>query len=74
MTLSRSTFSIMTMSIRDLFVTFSINDTEHNNALHYAECCYGECRILFIVMLSVVQSSLMFDDKATAYLSEALSR
>jgi hypothetical protein len=31
----------------------SITVTQHSNALHYAECLYGECRVLFIVMLSV---------------------
>jgi hypothetical protein len=30
-------------------MTLSINDTQHNNALYYAEC-----RILFIVMLIVI--------------------
>jgi len=44
-----TTFSIMTLVIKGLFVTLSINDTHHNNALHYAEC-----RILYIVMLIVV--------------------
>jgi hypothetical protein len=48
----------MALGIRDLFVTKSINDTRHNNALplclqtrfiydyaecHYAECHYAEC-------------------------------
>jgi len=37
MTLSRSTFSIMTMRIRDLYVTLSLKYTEHNNALYNAE-------------------------------------
>ncbi len=43
-----TTLSIMRSSIKGMYVTLSINDTEHNNALHYAEC-----RVLFI-MLSVV--------------------
>ncbi len=25
-------------------MTLSINDTQRNNALHYAECHYAECR------------------------------
>jgi hypothetical protein len=33
----------MTLSIKVLYLTLSINDTEHNNALHYAECRYAEC-------------------------------
>ncbi len=57
MTLNITKFSVITLSIRGLFVTLSIsvsiNDTKHNNALsydgflyaecHYAECCYAEC-------------------------------
>jgi hypothetical protein len=52
------TFNTTTLSIRRLFVTFSISDTQQNNALplcwesqfiycyaecHYVECCYSEC-------------------------------
>ncbi len=36
-----------------------ITDTEHNNALHYAEFLDAECRILFIVMLSVVMLNVV---------------
>ncbi len=39
-----TTLSIMTLSIKGLYATLSINDSEHNNALQYAECHYGECR------------------------------
>jgi hypothetical protein len=35
-------------------MTLSINDTQHNNALHYAECLYADCRVLVTVMLSVI--------------------
>ena len=49
-----TTLSITKHSIMGLFVTLSINDTQQNNLLHYAKCCYVECHILFIVMLSVV--------------------
>ncbi len=40
-------------------MTLSVNDiqhtgTQHNNALCYDDCHYGECRILFIVMLIVI--------------------
>ena len=34
-------------------MTLSINDTQHNNALRYAECRYAKCRVLFTFMLSV---------------------
>jgi hypothetical protein len=54
MTLSIMTFSIMTINNKGLFVTLSINGTEHNNALpfsecrvlyyFYAECLYAKCR------------------------------
>jgi hypothetical protein len=35
-------------------MTLNINDSQHNNPLHYAEC-----RVLFIVMLSVVVLNLI---------------
>ncbi len=64
-TLGITTLSIMTLSIKGvcdtqhewqwaqltISVTFSITDTQHNNAVHYAECCYTECRVLLIIML-----------------------
>ncbi len=43
----------MTLSIKGLFVTLRVSDTQRNNC-HYAECYYAESRILLIVMLSVV--------------------
>jgi hypothetical protein len=46
----------MILGVKCLFVTLSINDTQHNNALHYAERYNAECRI-FIVMLSVIMLS-----------------
>jgi hypothetical protein len=48
----------MTLSIKGLNVTLSINDAEHNNGMHYAECRYADCRILSIVMLIVVMLSI----------------
>jgi hypothetical protein len=36
-----------------------VNDTQHNNAPHYAECFNAECRVSFTVMLSVVMLSVM---------------
>ncbi len=57
-TLSITTFSIMTLSMKCLYVTLcialSITDTQHNNAIRYAECNHAECHVLFVVMLSVV--------------------
>jgi hypothetical protein len=62
-TLSMTTFSIMTLSIKCLYVTLcitlSISDTQHNNALRYAECNNAECHVLFIVMLSVVMLNVV---------------
>ncbi len=43
----------MTLIIKVLYVTLSINDTQHNNALHYSECNYAQCPVLFVVMLIV---------------------
>ncbi len=35
-------------------MTLNVNDSQHNNALHYAEC-----RVIFIVMLSVIVLNLI---------------
>ncbi len=43
--------SIMTFSMKGLFVTLSIA-----TPCHYAECC-AQCCVLFIVMLSVIMQS-----------------
>ncbi len=40
-------------------MTVSINNTQHNNALLYAECHFAECRILFTFMLNVVMLSVV---------------
>ncbi len=50
-TLSIMTFTIMALSIEDLFVTFSMKNTEENKTLLLCECCvlfiaefcYAEC-------------------------------
>ncbi len=34
-------------------------DTQHNNALHFAECHNAECHVLFIVLLSVVMLNVV---------------
>jgi hypothetical protein len=44
----------ITLTINSLYVTLSLADPQHNNALHYAECHYAECHALFIFMLSVL--------------------
>ncbi len=46
----------MTLNIKALFVTLSINDTRHNAfcfGRSYAEWCYAKCRVLFIIVLNV---------------------
>jgi hypothetical protein len=42
----------------DIQHTDLVCDTEHNNALHYAECQYVQCRILHIVVLNVIIPSV----------------
>jgi hypothetical protein len=37
-------------------MTLSISDTRHKIARYCAKCHYAECRILFIIMLSVIIS------------------
>ncbi len=73
MTLIITTFSIMTLSIMGLFVTLSINGTQHKwhaaqltisietlcIECHYAERYYAGCYISFIVMLNVVMLSVV---------------
>jgi len=53
-TLNITTFRIMTLTRNSSYVTLSITDTQHNNALLYAEC-----HVLFIVMLNVVRLSVV---------------
>jgi hypothetical protein len=48
-TLSITTLSITTLNIRGLFVTLSINDNQHNNALQSGA---PKCRVLFSIMPS----------------------
>jgi hypothetical protein len=43
----------MTLSAKGLYMTLSINDTQHDNSLPYADCSYAECHVLFTIMLSV---------------------
>ncbi len=50
------TLGIMTLSIEGLFVTFSVMALSIT-LRHNADCHYSECRVLFIVMLSVVPPS-----------------
>jgi hypothetical protein len=50
----------MILSLKGLYVTLSITDTHHYNALlHYTMRLYAECRVLFIVMLSVILLSAL---------------
>jgi hypothetical protein len=50
-TLSITTSSLMTFNSR--CSPKCDTDTQHSNALHYAECHYAEYCVLFIVMLTV---------------------
>ncbi len=65
MTLSRMRLIITMLSIKDLYVTLSINETQHKNTaitlsgvfyllLCYAECHYAKCCYANVVMMSVV--------------------
>jgi hypothetical protein len=49
----------MTLILYGLYVTHSITDTRHINALHYAECHYAEWHVLPIVMLNVIMLSVV---------------
>ena len=49
---SAMTFSLMTINLKGLFVTLSINDTQHCNSL--IKCHYAECRDSSIDMLNVI--------------------
>jgi hypothetical protein len=58
------TFSIMTLSIKGLFLTLSISDAQHKRNSAYQkcqlfECLYAECRNLLIVVLSVIILSVV---------------
>jgi hypothetical protein len=53
-TFSIRTISIMSLNIEKLLATFSINDNQHNNTQPLCCMSFAECRILFIVMLSVL--------------------
>ncbi len=63
-------FRIMTLSVKGLYVSLSINYNHHNNTLHYARGYYAECLILFIVMLTlfmlcvIVLIAIMLNDIA----------
>jgi hypothetical protein len=65
MTLSTTTFSITTLSMKGLHVTLSISDTQQKITLsiimlyHYAECRYAECHILFINMLNAIMLNVI---------------
>ncbi len=45
----------MTLSIKDLYVTLSICDIQHNNNHAFR---YAECRVLFMIMLNVTMLSV----------------
>jgi hypothetical protein len=47
-------FGIMPLSIKRSFENFSIMTSSITTLCHHAKCQYAECRILLIVMLSVL--------------------
>ncbi len=52
--------SIMTLGIKGLYgMTLRIIDTQHNNALHCAECRYADCLVLFMLCFSVIKPSVV---------------
>ncbi len=53
-TLSITTFSIMALGKKGLYVRLSIKILCHN-----AECHYTECRVLIVIMLSVVMLNVV---------------
>ncbi len=57
MTLSIATFSIMTLNIMGLFVTLSINDTQHINSLYSVSV--SVIVMLSVIMLNVVMLSVV---------------
>jgi hypothetical protein len=64
MTFSITTLSTMTLSIKGLFVTLSINDIQHKRhsacqKCHYAEYLYAECQNFLIVMMNVIILSVI---------------
>ncbi len=54
-TLSITTFSITTLSIKGLFARLRLNETQHDwPSVEKHSAINAECRILFVVMLSVI--------------------
>ncbi len=50
-------FSTMTLSIKGLFVTISINNNQHETLC--IECSYAECHILFLIILSALLQNVI---------------
>jgi hypothetical protein len=55
-TLSITTFSIMTLTIKGLFAIFNIPTLSTTTPCHYAECHYAERCGFFIAMLNAKRS------------------
>jgi hypothetical protein len=53
-TLSITTFSIMTLRMKCMYVTLTISDSIT------MLCHYAECRVLFIIILKVIMPSVVF--------------
>jgi hypothetical protein len=58
MTLSIMTFSIMSLSIKGLLVTLSINDIQHKFNIDRVPLCCAEYRSFLIHMLNVIMLSV----------------
>jgi hypothetical protein len=62
------TFSITTLSIKALFVTFSIMTfsvtiLSITTLYHYDQCCYAEFHVLFVVTLNVIILSVIAESR-----------
>ncbi len=62
-TLSITTLSIRTLRIKGLFVTVSMNDTQHANTLPICEYRILFIIILIVIMLNVVMLRVVLPDK-----------
>ncbi len=55
--MNTTTLSIIAISIKQLFATFSIMTLSITTLCHYTKCYYAECRILSIVVLNAIMAS-----------------
>jgi hypothetical protein len=55
-------------------MTFSKNDTQHKNALHYAECCILFKVMPSVIMVNVLMLSLIYKQTLYAACRSTLNR